>query len=78
MKIDNFVRGCLAAIVLLLGMLAFRPSMQVDAASTTAWFAVQIGGTDHMEAEVVNTLNRRQVDGWQYAGSMGNILIFKK
>ena len=77
MKIDNFVRGCLLAIVVLLALLVFRPSVHVIAAPPTQWLVIY-GGNGNDVATIQSELNAQQAQGFQYVGSHMNSLIFKK
>jgi len=74
MKVDNFVRACLAAIVVLLALLLFRPSVHVNAAPPAQWLTMYGTSTDTTLA----SLNSAQAQGFQYVGSAGGVLIFKK
>ena len=79
MKIDNFVRTCLGLIVLLLGVIAFKPTVTphaVVAAAPTAWSCV--ADNDRVALNCSEKLKIAQQQGWQFVGADMNVLIFKK
>jgi hypothetical protein len=82
MKIDNFVRTCLGLIVLLLGVIAFKPAVTSPAvvtAATTEWACVDIvGNKAEFAGKCSEKLTTAQREGWQFVGADSTLLIFKK
>ncbi len=82
MKQDNIVRTLLGLIVLLLGVIAFEPtvtSRTVAAAAPTEWACVDIvGNKPEFAQQCSEKLRAAQKDGWQFVGADTTLLMFKR
>jgi hypothetical protein len=82
MKIDNFVRTCLVLIVLLLGVIAFKPAVTpraVVAAVPTEWSCIDMSGNEPQSAiKCSERLKIAQQEGFQFVGADLNLFIMKK
>ena len=76
MKIDKFSKAMLVLIALLLALNLRSNLNAVEAAQPPAQYAVFDSGGELYAAS--KELKERAASGWEYAGSVGNIMIFKK
>ncbi len=79
MQKDNFVRFCLACIVLLLAAIAFRANAPGDvlAAEPTEYLVTNPGGS--IDQATTKIINARRAQGWKlHTAGIGGAMIWYK
>ncbi len=88
---DRFLRACLVLIVLLLGVIAFRPILTPQAVEAAHHYKFTVAtlpfgipaNTPELPYKVQSVIDKYTADGWEYVGQVsvqrdGPVLIFRK